>query len=108
MDRIVSSHKEERREGYVELPHNFVERLEIHVKEENALFKSLKLAGSVLGVLVMVLTWVFIEKNNDIKAMQQTLNQHSIAISDALTMLKMTIERNEKEHAGYEKNNGTK
>ena len=97
-------HKEERREGYVELPHDFVEDLTKHVAEEDALFKSLRIAAAIFSTLLVVLTWIFIEKNNDIKAMQLTLNQHSIQINETLTVVKGMLELDKRQQTAIDRN----
>jgi hypothetical protein len=86
----------ERRAGYVTMSREFLDELEAHIKEENNLFSSLRLAAGVFAALIAVLTWVFIEKNSDIKAMQATLNSHSIAIAETLVILKQQMNEHDR------------
>jgi hypothetical protein len=88
--------KEERRSGYVALSSEFIQELEQHMREENTLFRSIRLAAGVFSTLIIVLTWIFIEKNGDIKEMQKTLNDHSIAIAKTLVILETQLATTQK------------
>jgi len=94
----------ERRIGVTHLPETFVSDLTKHIAEENALFKSLRLAAAIFSTLIVVLTWVFIEKNDDIKAMQSTLNQHSVAIAETLAVVKALIEDDRRQQTTIDRN----
>lgn len=87
-------HKEERREGYMEMPKDFMLRVNAHVEAENGMFRTMRIVSSIFAALLAVSVWVFLEKNSDIKAMQQTLNEHSIQISKTLTILESQVEMN--------------
>jgi hypothetical protein len=102
----MTTHKEERREGYVELPHEFVERLTTHVEEETTLFRGLKLAAYAVTLLMAIVAWVLNEKNSDIKAMQQVLNQHSVQINETLVVVKMMLEADRRQQDNLDRLNG--
>ncbi len=73
-----------------------------HIAEEEGLFRGIKLLGAILAALFSVLVWIFIQKSDDIKAMQQTLNQHSIQISETLVILKTAIENDRRQQDSIE------
>ena len=92
-----------RDEENVELPKDFIRRVDIHIAEETSLFRSVKFAGVVFSALLGVMVWVFAEKNADIRAMQQTLNQHSMQISETLILLKSDVENGKRDRDMVEK-----
>ena len=94
---------EERRSGYVALSTEFINELEKHMREENTLFRSIRMAASVGAILIGVLTWIFIEKNSDIKEMQQTLNSHSVSIAKTLAILENQMGTLNRQIAAHEK-----
>ena len=77
---------------YARLPKDFIHRVDLHIAEESALFRSIKFAGIIFSALLGVMVWVFAEKNSDIRAMQSTLNQHSMQINETLVILKTDLE----------------
>ena len=87
--------------------HDFIRRVDIHIAEENALFKSVKLASvtfsALMGILIGLLIWVFAEKNADIRAMQFSINQHSLQINETLTLLKAEIDNGKRDREVLEK-----
>ena len=118
---------------YVELPHEFVAKLEKHIAQEEAreiltdrIFKdgsqrmdeierdlaaisgvvktadgfiqAVKVSSYVGGMFVALLTWVFVEKNNDIKTLQKLGNEHSVQISETIAILKADIAANDTRH----------
>ena len=76
---------------------DLMEKLNDHINEENALFKGLKFAFAAYSILVTVLIWIFLEKNSDIKAMQATLNDHSVQISKTLALLEVVINNDKRQ-----------
>ena len=56
------------------------------------LFRSMKLLAWIMSMFVGLMVWVLGQKNDDIKAMQKTLEQHSIQISETLIIMKQLIE----------------
>jgi tRNA uridine 5-carbamoylmethylation protein Kti12 len=97
-------HVDERREGYVEMSGEFVEKLRSHIAEEEVLFKIVKLVGWVGTLFIALAAWVLIEKNNDIKAMQATLNQHSIQIEKTLVLIQTVVDTNTRQQAMIDRN----
>ena len=87
-------HKEERRDGYIEMPHTFVEKINKHMDREEGVMLGMKIVGSIFAVLIAVLVWVLIEKNNDIKAVQQTIVQHTVQNAEMIQIVKGIIETN--------------
>ncbi len=61
------------------------------VQTANGFVKAVRLVTVVATALLGLFGWVVIEKNNDVKAMQQTLNQHSIQISQTLAVLQRVV-----------------
>jgi hypothetical protein len=98
-------HIEERREGYIEMPHTFVDKLHEHIAEEEALFKVVKLVGWIGTLFIALAAWILLEKNNDIKAMQLTLNQHSVQIEKTLTMMQIMLDNDKRQQMMIDKNN---
>ena len=96
----------ERRAVHIDIPEDMVEKLKTHIIEEDALFKSLRIAAAIFSTLLVVLTWIFVEKNNDIKAMQLILNQHSIQINETLVVVKSMLEADRRQQAGIDRNTG--
>ena len=129
----MNTHKEERREGYVEIPQEVVAEIRTHIQEEDkrdaqweSMFErgtkrmdeietdlkaiggivaplqgfvnTMKVASVLLAAFITLLTWVFVEKNADIKEMQKSLNVHSTQINETLTVLKLHMAQNAKEH----------
>lgn len=98
---IVREDRED--DDQVRLPHDFVREVDLHMAEESALFRSVKFAGVIFSALLGVMVWVFAEKNSDIRAMQSTLNQHSMQINETLVLLKTDLEAGKRDRELLEK-----
>jgi hypothetical protein len=138
-------HKEERREGYAEVPHAFITEVKQHiVKEEerqrheerrekemtealqegsrrmkaietdlavisgvvstaSGFIKATKLVSTVLGALILLFAWIMLEKNQDIKEMQVTLNKHTVQNTEMLALLKYVMESDARQTAIIDK-----
>lgn len=87
----------ERREGYARITQEEIQKINEHIAEEKGLFRTIKFVTTILSVTIGVVMWVFLEKNNDIKAMQAVLNTHSVQISETLAILKSSMDTNRRE-----------
>ena len=91
-------HREERREGYVEMPHAFVKQIEEHVIKEEAFWKNFKFfAGFYTALFTTILAlviWIFAERNADFKEMQKTIVVHTVQNAETLTLIKGIVEKN--------------
>ena len=99
---------QERREGYIEVTHQFVERMTHHVDEEEGFFRGFKIFSWVFGIVFSALiglgTWVFVEKNQDFRKVQDTINEHTAQNGRTLTMLENIMAEQNRIHLQAEKN----
>lgn len=85
------------------MPQEFVERLTKHVTEEEGMFKAIRYFSAIFTALILVLSWIFVERNNDIKAMQGTLQDHSIKIERTLVLLEAVINSDKRQQESIDK-----
>jgi hypothetical protein len=111
MDKKLEVGQVEKRQGYVELPLSFVDKINDHVSQENGFIRGMKVFAFVGTMLIALLCWVFVQKNDDIKTMngdiknmQTILNAHSIQINETLTILKNEMDVNRRQQDRIEKN----
>lgn len=100
--------QQERREGYIQVPQQFIERLTRHVDQEEGMFRGLKLFSIVFGVLFSTLmglaTWVFVEKNADFRKVQETIQEHTAQNSRTLAVLETILAEHKRQQEQLDKN----
>lgn len=100
--------QQERREGYAQVTHEFVERMIEHVTQEETFWRNFKVfAGGytvLFSFILCIIGWILIEKNGDIKEMQHTLNLHTQQIERTLAIVEQQVDVNKTQQARIERN----
>ena len=78
----------ERRQGYVELDAAFVDKLKEHVAKEDAVVKMIGIFGVLISVIMSILVWVFVEKNGDLKTVQNNIQSLQVQHGEILTTIR--------------------
>ena len=90
------------------MPHDFIEKINRHVDEEDGMFRGVKFFGGLfIGLISFILSlviWIVLEKNADIKAMQGTLQAHSVQIERTLVMLENVVNSDKRQQERIDKN----
>ena len=99
---------QERREGYVEMPHAFVEQIQGHVVKEEAFWKNFKIFArfytALFSTVLALVVWILLERNSEFKEMQKTIVVHTVQNAETLQLIKGIVEMNAKQQDQIDKN----
>jgi hypothetical protein len=100
----MHQHQTERREGYVEMPHEFVEKINTHIDTENGFIKGMYVLAGILSVAAAILGWVYLEDHAAIKENQKTIVEHTVQNARMLTLLENQVAVNMRQQDRIDKN----
>lgn len=94
----------ERREGYVEMPYSFVEKINTHIDEENGFIRGAYYITGVLAVVAALVVWIFLEDHAAMKEVQKVTNEHTAQNARTLTLLENQMAINSAQQVRIDKN----
>lgn len=97
-------HQQEQREGYVEMPREFMEKINTHIDEENGFIKGAYVIAGILSVVAALVCWIFLEDHATMKDHQKTISEHTAQNSRMLTILENQVALNTAQQQRIDKN----